>query len=255
MQIKKDIQLLQLKTIQEKDTNQVVFEYEPIAPGYGITLGHALRRVLLSSLKGSAITSVKIEGASHEFSTIKGVKEDTTDIILNLKHLTVKSYSDEPVTIKLSKKGPGIVYAKDFAKNSNIEILDQDYPIATLEKDGKLNIEVVVEQGFGYVPVEKRQNEQHPIGTIAVDAIFNPIRKINYMVDNARVGSNTNYNKLTFDITTNGTITPNEALEKSIEILNTYLVAMMPQSKSAKNQKAKKTVKSTKSVKKTKKTK
>lgn len=245
MQIQKDIDLLKLNTTQIKDKDQIIFEYEPIAPGYGITLGHALRRILLSSLKGSAITSVKIEGATHEFSTIKGIKEDATDIILNLKHLTVKSFSDEPITLKLSKKGPGIVYAKDFTKNANVEILDQDYPIASLEKDGKLNLEVTIEQGFGYVPVEKRQNEHHPIGTIAIDAIFNPIRKINYIVDNTRVGSVTDYNKLTFDITTNGTISPKDALEKSIEILTIYLGKMMPpaEAKAKKSKVVKKTVK------------
>ena len=241
MQITNDIKLLKSKVI-EVDSNSTKFEFEPISPGYGLTLGHALRRVLLSSLKGSAITSVKIDGVTHEFSTIKGIKEDVTDIILNLKHLTVKSYSDDPVILKLSKKGPGKVLAKDFLKNASVEILDPDFLIATLEKDGKISMEVIVEQGYGYVPVEKRAGEKLPLGTIAIDAIFNPIRKMNYIVDNTRVGSVTDYNKLVFDVTTNGTISPKEALAKSTEIMVEYLTTMLPP-KPAEKTKAKKVAK------------
>lgn len=247
MSIINDINLLQTKETQT-DANSTTFEFGPIFPGYGITLGHALRRTLLSCLKGSAITAVKIEGITHEFSTIKGVKEDATDIILNLKHLTVKSYSDEPVVLKLNKKGPGVVTAKDFEKNSSVEILDQEYPIATLQKDGKLTLEITVEQGYGYVPVEKRiSTEKLPLGTIAVDAIYNPIKKINYEVKNARVGGETDYDSIVLDITTNGTTSPKEALRTAIDILNKYFSLLMPaETKTKAKSKATKTVKKSK---------
>lgn len=226
MSIIEDIKLLQSKTISTDD-NSATFEMEPFFPGYGVTIGHALRRVLLTSLHGSAITSVKIEGVTHEFSTIKGVKEDVIEIILNLKHLIVKSHSNEPVILKLNKKGPGKVTSGDFAKNAQIEILDPNQYIATLEKNSKLNMEVTVEQGYGYVPVEKRE-EKMPLGHIAIDAIYNPVKKINYFVENTRVGGKTDYDKLILNITTTGTISPEEALHQSIEILMSYFEKSLP---------------------------
>lgn len=249
MSIIKDIDLLKTKKTQT-DPNSTTFEFGPIFPGYGITLGHALRRTLLSCLKGSAITAVKIEGVTHEFSTIKGVKEDVTDIILNLKHLTVKSYSDEPVTLKLNKKGAGVITGKDFAKNAQVEILDLDYPIATMQKDGKISLEITVERGYGYVPVEKRtSDEKLTLGTIAVDAIYNPIKKINYEVKNTRVGGETDYDDLILNITTNGTISPEEALKTAIDILNKYFSILLPEEIKAKAKpKAAKVSKKTKST-------
>jgi len=236
MSIINDISLIKPQIIVE-DNESATFIFEPLFPGYGVTIGHAIRRVLLSSLQGSAITSVRIEGVTHEFSVVKGIKEDVMEIILNLKHLVVKSYSDEPVTLKLKKKGPGKITAGDFAKNSQAEILDKNQFIATLEKDGKIDMEITVEKGYGYVPVEKREGKKLPLGTITVDAIFNPVKKINYHVDNVRVGSATDYNKLTLNITTNGTITPQNALKSSIELLNNYLLKLIPEVKSSKQMK------------------
>lgn len=251
MSIINEIDLAKTKIIT-KTENEKVFEIGPLFPGYGITLGHALRRVMLSSLKGTAITNIKIDSISHEFSTIKGVKEDVTDIVLNLKHLTVKSFSKDPVAVKLSVKGPKIVTAKDFKKNTDIEIINPDQYIATLEKDGKLELEIIVEQGYGYVPIEKRTEAKLPIGTIAIDAIYNPIKKINYMVENTRVGSATDYNKLIFSITTNGTIKPEEAFSKSINILIKYFNNLIPEDsiKKEKNNKTKVKAKKTKKTKK-----
>lgn len=226
MSIIEDINLLASKIIK-KEENSATFEFEPFFPGYGVTIGHALRRVLLSSLHGSAITSVKIEGVTHEFSTIKGVKEDVTEIILNLKHLTVTSHSEEPVNLRFSKKGPAKVTASDFGKNSQVEILDPAEHIATLEKNAKLNMEIIVEQGYGYVPVEKR-DEKLPLGTIAIDAIFNPVKKISYHVVNTRVGGKTDYDKLILNITTTGTISPEEALAQSVKILKNYFEKISP---------------------------
>lgn len=243
MTITNDIDLAKVKVIKKNDNNSI-FEIEPLSPGYGVTLGHALRRVLLSSLKGTAVTSVKFENTTHEFSTIKGVKEDVMDIILNLKHLTLKLLGDEPVTLKLSKKGPGKVLAKDFKKDAQVEILDPEFHIATLEKDGKLNMEITVEKGYGYVPVESRQDVKLPLGTIAIDAIFNPVKKINYNVENTRVGGETNYNKLTIDISTNGTITPEDAYQTSVKLLLDYLSIIQTKKEVAA---PKKTAKKTKS--------
>lgn len=247
MSILKELDLAKAK-INEKSSDEIKLEIGPLFPGFGVTLGHALRRVMLSSLKGSAITSAKIDGITHEFSNIKGVKEDVTNIILNLKHLTVKSYVKEPVTLKLSVKGPKIVTAKDFKKNSDIEIINPEQHIATLEKNGKLDLEITIEQGYGYVPVEKMVNKKLSLGDIAIDAIYNPIKKINYIVENTRVGSATNYDKLIFTITTNGTITPAEAFTTANDILIKYFQKIMPE----KNQSKKNVKKITKKVKKSK---
>lgn len=218
MNLLPEIELMKIHSINE-EKDSASFVIEPLLPGYGMTLGNALRRVLFSSLSGSALTSVKIEGVDHEFSTISGVKEDVVDIILNLKSLRVKSFSDEQVTLKLSKKGPGPVKAKDFAKNSQVEIVDPNFIIATLDKNGKISMEVTVEKGRGYVPTEQRKEEKLPIGTIALDSIFSPIKKVRYQVDNTRVGGMTNYDKLTIDITTDGSISPRESLEKATNII------------------------------------
>lgn len=203
----------------EQEENEATFIIEPLLPGFGLTLGNALRRVLLSSLSGAAISSIKINGITHEFSTIKGVKEDVIELILNLKGVMVRMSDSEAAVIKLHKKGSGIVKAADFDKNAQVEISNPNQVIAHLDKDADLQIEATVEYGRGYVPTEKRKDEKLPLGTIAIDAIYTPIKKVYYDVENTRVGGMTNFDKLTVEITTYGTITPQEALSKSIQIL------------------------------------
>ncbi len=196
---------------------------EPLERGYGITLGNSLRRVLLSSLPGTAVTSVRIEGVLHEFSTLPGVVEDTVDIVLNLKKLLVKLYSDEPVVIRVEAKGPGPVYARDIIADASVEILNPDLYIATLEKDSSLNMEITVSKGRGYVPAERNKMPDHPIGIIPVDSIFTPVTKVNFQVDHTRVGQVTDYDKLTLDIWTDKTIAPDEALSLASKILIEHL--------------------------------
>ncbi|MGB4267212.1 MAG: DNA-directed RNA polymerase subunit alpha, partial [Limnochordia bacterium] len=199
------------------------FVVEPLERGYGITLGNSLRRVLLSSLPGTAVTSVRIEGVLHEFSTLPGVVEDTVDIVLNLKKLLVKLYSDEPVVIRVEAKGPGPVYARDIIADASVEILNPDLYIATLEKDRSLNMEITVSKGRGYVPAERNKMPDHPIGIIPVDSIFTPVTKVNFQVDHTRVGQVTDYDKLTLDIWTDKTIAPDEALSLASKILIEHL--------------------------------
>ncbi|MCL5795501.1 MAG: DNA-directed RNA polymerase subunit alpha [Patescibacteria group bacterium] len=213
-----ETELMKIKN-ESKEPFKATFIFEPLAPGYGLTLGHALRRVLLSSLSGAAIYNVKIEGVTHEFSTLKNVKEDVIEIILNLKSLRVKLIGDESAVLKLSKKGPGVVTASDFSKNSQVEIIDPTHHIATLDKKGNLNIEVTIKKGTGYEPVEARKDEKLPLGTIALDSIFTPIKRIHYSVENTRVGDRTDFDKLTLNITTDGSIEPDIALKNACQIL------------------------------------
>lgn len=219
MPILDNTSLLKATFIKGKDASTGKFIIDPLLPGYGMTVGHALRRVLLSSLGGAAITSVKIAGVTHEFSTITGVKEDVVEIILNLKSLRLSLLNDEPAILKLEKKGPGVVSAKDFQKNSSVKIIDENHHIATLDKSGKLSFEAVVKKGMGYEPVERRTEEKMELGSISVDSVFTPIKRIHYNVENTRVGGMTNYDKLTLEITTDGTVTPQEAFEKANQIL------------------------------------
>lgn len=213
-----ETELIQIKTM-EKVGNAGIFTIEPLSPGYGLTLGNSLRRVLLSSLEGSAITSVKIEGITHEFSTIPGVKEDMVEVILNLKTLRFRLQGAEPATLKLSVKGPKEVTAADFAKNASCEVVNTDAFIASVGKGGKLNMEIKVEAGRGYLPVERRREEKLPLGTIAVDSIFTPVKKVHYEVENTRVGQMTNFDKLTLEITTDGSLDPEAALATAAGIL------------------------------------
>lgn len=213
--------LVQIKTM-EKVNHSGIFVAEPLSPGYGLTLGNSLRRVLLSSLEGAAITSVKIEGATHEFTTVPGVKEDIVEIILNLKTLRFKMFNNEPVTLKLQSKGAKEVKAEDFDANADCEIINQDAFIATLDKTGKLNMEITVEKGRGYLPVEQRGEEKMPLGTIAIDSIFTPVKKVHYEVENTRVGGMTNYDKLTIEVTTDGSIEPEIALSQAAGILTEH---------------------------------
>ena len=199
------------------------FVIEPLERGYGITLGNSLRRVLLSSLPGTAVTSVKIDGVLHEFSTLSGVVEDTVDIVLNLKKLLVKLYTDEPVVVRIEAKGAGPIYARDIIADASVEILNPDLYIATLQEDGSLNMEITVAKGRGYVPAERNKLPEHPIGIIPVDSIFTPVSKVNFQIDNTRVGQVTDYDKLTIDIWTDKTIAPDEALGLASKILIEHL--------------------------------
>lgn len=210
--------LLKIKTMEQVNFRGL-FEIEPLSPGYGVTLGNSLRRVLLSSLEGAAITAVSIEGANHQFTTIPKVKEDVVEIILNLKMLRFVMKSDEPVIIKMNIKGPKTVTAGDFEKNASCEIVNTDAYIASIGKGGALKMEITVSTGRGYVPVERRKEEKLPIGTISVDSIFTPVKKVQYEVENTRVGGMTNFDKLTLEITTDGSLEPSEALGKAAKIL------------------------------------
>lgn len=203
-----------------EEGNRAVFEIENLYPGYGQTVGNSVRRVLLSSLTGSAITSVKIEGVSHEFSTIEGVLEDVVELILNLKQLRFRLHEEGPFVITLSAKGEGEVTGKNFKTPSQVELINADAHIATITaKKTQLNIEAVVESGRGYVPVEGHSKEKVEIGTIALDAIFSPVRSVNYEVENMRVGDRTDYNRVRFHIETDGSITPREAFSQAAYIL------------------------------------
>ena len=200
--------------------NSGKFEILGCYPGYGTTLGNALRRVLLSSLGGAAITSVKIKGASHEFSTIPGVLEDVVQIILNLKKIRFTMDTEEPIKITLSSKGEGKVTAKSIKCPSDIKVVNGDQIIATItDKKTEFEMEMEVGKGLGYVPVEQQLRENKEIGVIAIDAIYTPIRRVNYLIEDMRVGKRTDFNKITLDIETDGSITPEEAFKKSIEIL------------------------------------
>lgn len=199
------------------------FVAEPFERGFGITIGNSLRRILLSSLQGAAITNIKIDGVLHEFSTIPGVKEDATEILLNLKEVRLKLHTEGPKTIRLKAEGPREVKAGDISTGEAVEILNPDHPIATLSKDGKLSIEMTVKTGRSYVPAERNREEDQPIGTIPLDAIFSPIKKVNYSVTNARVGQITDYDKLTLEVWTDGSITPEEAVAHAARILKEQL--------------------------------
>lgn len=206
--------------IIKQEGNRAVFEIEGCYPGYGITLGNALRRVLLSSLPGAAIIGVKIKGAQHEFSTIPHVLENVVDIILNLKKVRLKLFSDQPVKIHLKGKGEKELKAKDIDKTSDVEIINKDALIATLtSKKAELEMEIEVGPGLGYESIDSRKKEKMEIGKIAIDAIYSPVQKVNFEVENMRVGEKTDYNRLRLDIETDGTITPVEALSQAAKIL------------------------------------
>lgn len=197
-----------------------VFEIDNLYPGYGHTLGNSLRRIILSSLPGAAITQVKIEGAEHEFSTLEGVREDVITILLNLRRVRLTLHGDEPMTIKIKKTGAGMVTAADLIVPTQVEILNPEQHIAEVTAKGTtFEMEILVEKGLGYVPREIHQKDKVEIGTIALDAVFTPIRRANYEVENMRVGDRTDYNRLRISIETDGTFTPRVALEKAIEIM------------------------------------
>lgn len=206
-----------------EDNRYGKFVCEPLDRGYGITLGNSLRRVLLSSLTGAAVTSIKIDGVLHEFSTIPGVREDVTDIILNIKSLCLKMHGDENRVIRIEATGEGDVKAGDIIADPDIEILNPELHIATLDTDATLNMEMTVERGRGYVPADKNKRPDHVIGVIPVDSIFAPIQRVNYQVTDTRVGNVTDYDKLTLEFWTDGSIRPEDAVSKAASIIIAHL--------------------------------
>jgi len=213
------------------------FVVEPLERGYGITLGNSLRRIMLSSLPGAAVSQVKIEGVLHEFSSIPGVKEDVTEIIMNIKHLAIKNNSttDEEKTAYIEVSGDKVVTAADIQADADIEILNPDLVIATLNggQDSKLNIELKITKGRGYVSSDKNKNDDTPIGIIPIDSIYTPVERVNMSVENTRVGQITDYDKLTLDVFTNGTLAPEEAVSLAAKVLNEHLALFVDLSEAA----------------------
>ena len=219
-----EIEKPKIECVERTDDNSYAkFVVEPLERGYGITLGNSLRRILLSSLPGTAVTSVKIEGVLHEFSTVPGVLEDVTDIILNLKSLALKGHTDEPKVLRLEAEGEGVIKAGDIITDADIEILNPDLKIVTLDKDGRLFMEMTAERGRGYVSADKNKKPDQAIGIIPIDSIFAPIYKVNYTVEDTRVGMVTDYDKLTLEVWSNGSITPEEATSLAAKILSEHL--------------------------------
>jgi DNA-directed RNA polymerase subunit alpha len=207
-------------TREELEENRGRFVIEPLDRGFGYTFGNSLRRVLLSSLEGAAVTSVKIEGVAHEFTTLQGVREDVIDIILNLKNLTCLLHGESPeIEVRLEKKGAGPVTAADIEAPADLEILNPELEIANLSDKGRIEMTLTIGRGRGYVPAELNRGPEHTIGVIPVDSIFSPVRRVSYEVEAARVGQRTDYDKLTLDITTDGSIDPKEAIAQAAEIL------------------------------------
>ncbi len=205
---------------EEVDENRGVFQIEPLDRGFGYTFGNSLRRVLLSSLEGAAVTSVKIEGVAHEFTTLPGVREDVTDILLNLKNLTCLLHGESPeIEVRLQKKGAGPVTAADIQAPADLEILNPELEIAHLSDRGKLELTMTIGRGRGYVPAEMNKGHEHTIGVIPIDSIFSPVRRVAYDVEAARVGQRTDYDKLVLDVTTDGSIDPRDAIAQAAELL------------------------------------
>ena len=210
----------------KKDGSYSKFVLEPLERGFGITLGNCLRRTLLGAMPGAAAVAIRIEGAEHEFSSLKGVTEDVTDIVLNIKNMAVKTTSledDFTTTLYLHKRGAGDVYAKDFEANDQVEILTPDLKICTLDDDADFNMEVIIGRGRGYVPASKNVKEDMPIGYIAVDSIFTPVKAVNYNVENTRVGQNIDFDKLTLEVQTNGTISAREIVSLAAKIVEDHV--------------------------------
>jgi DNA-directed RNA polymerase subunit alpha len=214
--------IVQRPSISEQvltENNRSAFSIEPLEPGFGYTLGNSLRRTLLSSIPGAAVSSVRIEGVLHEFSSIEGVKEDVTDVILNLKDLVLRCHSDEPVEIFLGGEGPGEITADFITAPSDVEILNRDLHIATLNRKGRVEMYLTVERGRGYVSAERNKRADQPIGVIPIDSIYSPVRRVTYRVEATRVEQMTNYDRLILDVETDGSVTPGEALASAGETL------------------------------------
>jgi DNA-directed RNA polymerase subunit alpha len=207
----------------ETSANYGKFVIEPLDPGFGTTLGNTLRRVLLSSLWGAAVTSIQIDGVAHEFTAIPHVKEDVTEVILNLKKLCLKSFTEDPVTLLLDVKGPAEVHASHIQASSDVEIVNPDLYICTLAAKGHLRMELNVERGKGYVPADRNKREGQPIGVIPIDAIFSPVEKANFTVEKTRVGQSTDYDRLLIEVWTDGTMSPEEAVSHAAQLFTQHL--------------------------------
>ncbi|KMJ56815.1 DNA-directed RNA polymerase subunit alpha [Bacillus sp. LL01] len=219
-----EIEKPKIETVEiSDDANYGKFVVEPLERGYGTTLGNSLRRILLSSLPGAAVTSIQIDGVLHEFSTIEGVVEDVTTVILNVKKLALKIYSDDEKTLEIDVQGEGAVTAADITHDSDVEILNPDLPIATLAKDAHLRIRFTAKRGRGYVTANGNKREDQPIGVIPIDSIFTPVSRVSYYVENTRVGQVSNYDKLTLDVWTDGSNGPQEAVALGAKILTEHL--------------------------------
>jgi DNA-directed RNA polymerase subunit alpha len=217
------IQLPEAVQITRKDAHRAVFEIGPLAPGYGATIANPLRRVLLSSLEGAAITSIKIKGVDHEFGAIAGVREDVIQLLLNLKKLRFRCFSAEPVTVTLAVKGETEVTGEDVKLTSDVELINTDQYLCTLtDKKAVLDMEITIQKGRGYVSAEQRQKEKLPIGVIAVDAIYSPVRMVNFNVEDVRVGQRIDYNKIVMEVETDGTIQPEQAFKDAATILREH---------------------------------
>ncbi len=201
--------------VEEEEDRRAIFVAEPLPRGLGHTLGNSLRRVMLSGLTGSAVTKIRIEGVSHEFSTIPGVKEDVVDIILNVKELKFKLERDEPIELEINKNGPGEVTAADVELKADTEVIEPDAYIASVSEGGNLDLRLTIEQGQGYVRAEQNKSEADPIGVIAVDSLFSPVQRVNYSVSEARAGARTDLDSLTLEVFTDGRVTPREALQEA----------------------------------------
>ena len=207
----------------ETSANYGKFDIEPLEPGFGTTLGNTLRRVLLSSLWGAAVTSIQIDGVAHEFTAIPHVKEDVTEVILNLKKLRLKSHTEDPITLLLDVKGPAEVHASHIQATSDVDVVNPDLYICTLAAKGHLRMELNVERGKGYVPAERNKREGQPIGVIPIDSIFSPVEKANFVVEKTRVGQSTDYDRLIIEVWTDGTMSPEEAVSHSAELFTQHL--------------------------------
>ena len=219
----------------DNDNMYAKFVCEPLERGYGITLGNSLRRILLSSLPGAAITSMKVDGVQHEFTTIPGVVEDVVEIILNLKQVRLKIFDNEEKSLRIDVEKEGEVTAGDIVGDANVEILNPDLHIATLAQGGKLHMELTADRGRGYNPSVKNKKQNQPIGVIAIDSIYTPVKKVNFYVENTRVGQITDYDKLTIELWTDGSLTPDDALSLAAKVMNEHLALFIDLSEATKN--------------------
>ena len=219
----------------DNDNMYAKFVCEPLERGYGITLGNSLRRILLSSLPGAAITSIKVEGVQHEFTTIPGIVEDVVEIILNLKNVRLKIHDNEEKNLRIDVDGEGEVTAGDIVGDANVEILNPDLHICTIADGGKLHMELTANRGRGYNPSSKNKNPNQPLGVIAIDSIYTPVKKVNFYVENTRVGQITDYDKLTIELWTDGSLNPDEALSLAAKVMNEHLALFIDLSEATKN--------------------
>ena len=220
-----EIEKPRIECIEEKGGSYAKFVMEPLEKGFGVTIGNSIRRILLSSLPGSAVTNIRIAGVEHEFMALKGAKEDVTEVVLNMKGLAVKIDSDDKnfkKTLKLKAHGPCVVTAADIADDDEVHIMNKNMYICTLEEDGVLDMDIMVGQGRGYVPADKNKDMSLPIGYIAIDSIYTPVKRASYVVENTRVGQNTDFDKLTLEVVTNGTVSAKEVVSLSAKLMNEY---------------------------------